>query len=163
MQKTICLLLMLSAAGPAQKPKSARSDFKEFAVERIYTGAPVAPKLSREQRAFRTMIREGAKSKVEFAGHYTVPRWGCGSGCSTFAIVDSITGTVYNGFNVADLPVTWLEKHGEQEQMEFHPNSRLIKIDGCINEQNCGFYDYVMTDGKGLRLVGKELLPQEFQ
>ena len=146
----------------AQQPK-ARPDFKAFAVEKIYTGAPAAPKLRRDQRTFRTMIREGAKSKVEFAGHYTVPRWGCGSGCSTFVIVDSISGAVYNGFNVADLPAAWIEKHGEQEQMEFRPDSRLIKINGCINEQNCGFYDYAMIEGKGLRLVRKELLPKEFQ
>jgi hypothetical protein len=91
--------------------------------------------------------------------HYTVPRWGCGSGCRTFVI----TGMVFDGFNVADLPAAWIEKHGEQEQMEFRPNSRLIKINGCINEQNCGFYDYARTEGKGLRLVRKELLPKDFQ
>lgn len=162
MQKAICVLLMVVAPCWAQQPK-ARPDFKAFAVEKIYTGAPAAPKLRRDQRTFRTMIREGAKSKVEFAGHYTVPRWGCGSGCSTFVIVDSISGAVYNGFNVADLPAAWIEKHGEQEQMEFRPDSRLIKINGCINEQNCGFYDYAMIEGKGLRLVRKELLPKEFQ
>jgi len=163
MQKVICVLVMMCAAGLTQKPKSLLPDFKDFAVERTYTGVPAAPKLNRDQRTFRTVIREGAKSKVEFAGHYTVPRWGCGSGCSTFVIVDSITGAVYNGFNVADLPAAWIEKHGEQERMEFRPNSRLIKINGCINEQNCGFYDYVMTEGKGLKLLRKELLPQEFQ
>ncbi len=163
MLEVICALLVMSAAGPTQRPKSARADFKDYAVEKIFTGAPATPKLSKDQRSFRTMIREGAKSKVEFAGHYTVPRWGCGSGCSTFVIVDSITGAVYNGFNETDLPVAWIEKHGEQERMEFHPNSRLIKINGCINEQNCGFYDYVMIEGKGIKLLRKELLPQEFQ
>jgi hypothetical protein len=163
MQAAICVFLIMSAAVPAQKPTSARPDFKAFAVEKVYAGAPAAPKLSRNQRTFRSKIREGAKSKVEFAGHYTVPRWGCGSGCSTFVIVDSITGAVYNGFNVADLPAAWIEKHGEQEQMEFRPDSRLIKINGCINEQNCGFYDYAMIQGKGLKLLRKELLPQEFQ
>jgi hypothetical protein len=154
---------MMCTSGLAQKPKNLRPDFKDFAVERIYTGAPAAPKLNRDQRTFRTVIREGAKSKVQFAGHYTVPRWGCGSGCSTFVIADSTTGAVYNGFNVADLPAAWIEKHGEQEQMEFRPNSRLIKINGCINERNCGLYDYTMIEGKGLKLLRKELLPQEFQ
>jgi hypothetical protein len=162
MQKAICVLLMVGAGSWSEQAK-ARPDFKDFAVKQIYTGVPATPKLNRDQRTFRTMIREGAKSRVEFAGHYTVPRWGCGSGCSTFVIVDSITGAVYNGFNVADLPAAWIEKNGEQEQMEFHPNSRLIKINGCINEQNCGFYDYVMIEGKGLKLLRKELLPQEFQ
>ncbi|MBZ5523337.1 MAG: hypothetical protein LAP21_13965 [Acidobacteriia bacterium] len=107
------------------------------------------------------MIREGAKSPVEFAGHYTVPRWGCGAGCNAFVVVDSITGTVYDGFTVADLPLSWLEKHAEPERMEFHPGSRLLKINGCPGEQNCGFYDYLMTEGKGLKLVRRELLPSE--
>ena len=163
MLKVLCILLAMSAPAAVQKPESARPDFTDYVVEKIYTGAPAPPKLDRDQRTFRTMIREGAKSKVEFAGHYTVPRWGCGSGCSTFVIVDSITGTVYNGFNVADFSLTWMEKHGEQERIEFHPNSRLIKINGCINEQNCGFYDYAMIEGKGLRPVRKELLPEAFQ
>jgi hypothetical protein len=112
---------------------------------------------------YRTAIREGAKSKVEFAGHYTVPRWGCGSGCSMFVIVDSITGKVYDGFSVADLPPAWTQKHEDQEQMEFRANSRLLKVNGCINEQNCGFYGYEMIEGKGLKLVRKELLPKEVQ
>ena len=47
--------------------------------------------------------------------------------------------------------------------MEFHPNSRLLKINSCPNGSNCGFYDYVMIDGSGLKLVRKELLPKEFQ
>ena len=47
--------------------------------------------------------------------------------------------------------------------MEFHPNSRLLKINACPNETNCGLYDYVMVEGKGLKLIRKELLPQEFQ
>jgi hypothetical protein len=162
MQKTMCALMMIGASSWAQQPK-VRPDFKAFAVENVFTGAPAVPKLSRSQQTFRTMIRQGAKSKVEFAGHYTVPRWGCGSGCSTFVIVDSITGAMYNGFNLADLPVAWIEKHGEQEQMGFRPESRLLKINGCVNEENCGFYDYTMIEGKGLKLLRKELLPQEFQ
>lgn len=154
---------MIGAAGWAQQHKASRPDFKDYAVERVYTGAPAAPKINRDWRRFRTVIREGAKSPVEFAGHFTVPRWGCGAGCSAFVVVDSITGTVYGGFVVADLPLTWTEKHEELLRIEFHPNSRLVKINGCPGEQNCGFYDYVMVEGKGLKLVRKELLPKEFQ
>jgi len=47
--------------------------------------------------------------------------------------------------------------------MEFHPNSRLLKINACPNEKDCGLYDYVMVDGKGLKLVQKERLPGTFQ
>jgi hypothetical protein len=59
---------------------------------------------------FRTMIRKGANSKVKFAGHYTVPLFGCGLGCASFYIADSISGKVYDGFSVADLPGTWIER-----------------------------------------------------
>ena len=63
---------------------------------------------------------------------------------------------------MAGLPLTWLEKHGGYdalERMEFHPNSRLMKINACPNEENCGLYDYEMVEGKGLKVIRKELLP----
>ena len=40
---------------------------------------------------------------------------------------------------------------------------RRVKLAAAINEQNCGFYDYAMIEGMGLKLVRKELLPKEFQ
>jgi hypothetical protein len=163
MQKTICALILMGVAAWPQPAPVARPAFKDFAVEHVYNGAPVPPKLSSSQRTFRTMIRRGAESPVEFAGHYTVPRWGCGTACIDFVVVDSITGKAYDCFTVSELPMEWAQKHEAQERMEFHPNSRLIKINGCINEKDCGFYDYVMEEAKGLKLVPKELLPKQFQ
>ncbi len=112
------------------------------------------------------MIRRGAESTVEFSGHYTVPRWGCGAECSQLVVVDSITGRVYDvPFSVSELPATWAEKHSDHipERMQFRADSRLMKFDGCLNERDCGFYDYLMIEGEGLKLLRKELLPQEFQ
>jgi hypothetical protein len=112
------------------------------------------------------MIRRGAESSVEFSGHYTVPRWGCGAGCSQLAVVDSISGRIYDvPFSVSELPGAWEEKHRDQnpERMQFHADSRLMKFDGCLNEDDCGFYDYLMIEGEGLKLFRKELLPKEFQ
>ncbi len=43
------------------------------------------------------------------------------------------------------------------------PVSRLLKINGCPNDTDCGYYDYVMVDGKELKMVRKWLLPKEFQ
>lgn len=100
---------------------------------------------------------------MEFAGHYTVPRWGCGTECNAFVVVDSRSGKVYDGFGVAGLPFGWLEEHGGDaiERMEFYPNSRLLKINACPNEEKCGLYDYEMIEGKGLKLLRVELLPEE--
>ena len=156
------LLLATTAVAQEQKP---RPGFDDFPVKKIWKGKPAAPKLNKDQRWFRTRIRLGAKAPVEIAGHYTVPRWGCGTSCIGFAIVDSITGNVYDGDAVSDLPSTWTDEHPTEsyERMEFRPNSRLLEINGCRNEENCGFYDYEIVDGKGLKLIHKELLPKHYQ
>ena len=142
-----------------------RPEFTDYPVQQIYRGVPAAPVLNKDHQSFRTMIRRGAKTSIRFAGHYTVPMWGCGTGCSTFTIADSISGKVYELMSVADLPFEWLQqqKRDMPERIEFRPDSRLLKINGCPNETNCGFYDYLIVDGKGLTLLRKELLPKAFQ
>jgi hypothetical protein len=166
MLRQVSLVCALVFSAGAQLT-STRPSFSDFAVKEVFHGTPVPPKLvTKGERAMRTRIRYGAKGPVEFAGHYTLPRWGCGAGCNGIAIVDSITGRVYEVFfSLEDLPYQWLDKHeGERhERMDYRPDSRLMKFDACLNEVNCGFYDYVMVDGKGLKLVRKELLPPEFQ
>jgi hypothetical protein len=143
-----------------------RPRFRDYRVKTIYHGEPARPIVTKEFRGYRTRIREGAKSDVEFAGHYTIPRWGCGTECNGFVIVDSISGKVYDGFGVAGLPFNWIEEHGGDDaipRMEFYPESRLLKINACPNEEDCGFYDYEMIDGKGLKPLRVELFPKESQ
>jgi len=162
----VCLACVLTLSVYAQVAKM-RPSFSDFPVKSLFRGKPVPPKLvTKGDRAFRTRIRFGAKLPVEFAGHYTLPRWGCGAGCNAFVIVDSLTGRVYDvPFSLADLPYSWIEKHANEphDRMAFRPDSRLMKIDACLNETDCGLYDYVMVDGKGLMLLRKELLSTEFQ
>lgn len=165
MQKLGWLVLIIGL-GLFAGPTKPRPKFGDYPVREIYSGTPAIPKLSKGQRTFRTMIRRGAENKVEFAGHYTVPRWGCGTSCNQFAIADSVTGTVYDvPFAVVQFPGAWFDKHkmDTYKRMEFYPSSRLMKISGCPNERDCGFYDYVMVEGRGLELVRKELLPKQYQ
>ncbi len=94
----------------AQRSKTPR--FEDYPVTEMFTGRPAAPILvSPELRHYRTRIRNGVstgsdvwigsyKNPIEargpnFAGHYFVIRWGCGSQCVTMAIVDAKTGIVY--------------------------------------------------------------------
>lgn len=109
------------------------------------------------------MIRQGAKAKVQFAGHYTIPQWGCGTNCVQFVIVDSVSGRVYDApFWLEGLALTWLEKQSPtptelDERLDFRPDSHLLKMNGCPKESDCGFYDYEMVDGVGLKLLRKEV------
>jgi hypothetical protein len=68
-------------------------------------------------------------------------------------------------FAVVNLPWIWFQSHDfdAYKKMDFYPNSRLLRFDGCPNERDCGFYDYLMIDGKGLKLIRKELLPKQYQ
>lgn len=47
-----------------------------------------------DAKLFQTTIAEQTAEGPNFAGHYTVATWGCGTECQGFAIVDSITGDI---------------------------------------------------------------------
>src|SRR5258708_32825688 len=118
----------------AEKP---RPEFSDYAVKKIYSGKPATPVLSKGQRGYRTVIREGAKHDVQFAGHSTVAEFGGGAGCSPFYVVDSISGKVYSGLGAADLPDAWLEKHDPHlKRIRVHPDSGLLKITSCTTRIN---------------------------
>lgn len=47
-----------------------------------------------EAKLFQTTITEQSSEGPNFAGHYTVATWGCGTDCQGFAIIDAITGDI---------------------------------------------------------------------
>ena len=161
----LLLASSLAATGIVVEAQDPRPTFSAFPVKSIYRGKSAPPRITAEQRAFGTHIRTGARAPVQFAGHYTVALFACGTECSMFYIIDAISGTVYDGFAFVELPTGWIERQKGPllPRIAFHPNSRLLKINGCPNERDCGFYDYLMLEGSGLKLIRKQLLPQAFQ
>lgn len=95
---TVLLLLIVSATvatGQNENPPSY--PFAHYPAERSFKGKPAPPKLiTPTQRQFRTVLRKGERKGPNFAGHYTVVEWGCGSNCVSFAIVDAVNGRVYD-------------------------------------------------------------------
>lgn len=61
-----------------------------------YTGepAPVNFDSNPDAKLFRTTIDSQVAEGANFAGHYTVATWGCGTSCTGYAIVDVITGNI---------------------------------------------------------------------
>ncbi len=47
------------------------------------------------ERMFRTRLNEAIKQPPNFADHYRVAYWGCGSMCGAGAVIDLRTGDVY--------------------------------------------------------------------
>jgi hypothetical protein len=79
---------------PARAPK-----FAAYAVP--VTHVKRAPRVDLRQphaRLYRTQLRDaakqGAQSGPNFAGHYRLASWGCGTGCLSWGLVDLKTGRV---------------------------------------------------------------------
>ncbi|MCU7495991.1 MAG: hypothetical protein HF314_16975 [Ignavibacteria bacterium] len=96
---------------------------------------------------FRTALRNGVKEGVNFAGHYTVVIWGCGTSCQSFAIVDQINGRVY--FTKELLLVSYADYWEKDYGLNYRPDSRLLVVNGRPDEdKDKGRYYYEWKDNK---------------
>ena len=104
--------------------------FKDYPVTTIYKGKPAPVDLSSDPKArrFRDALRYGAKEGPNFAGHFTVVQWGCGSPCQNFAIINAKTGKVY----MSDIGTSF----GTKYQL----NSNLLILDPDIPPETNGAY-----------------------
>ena len=87
------LLLAFSSIGFAQ---SETPTFKRYAAEvKTINNTRVNLKSHKDANTFRTNLRNAAKAGVNFAGHYILTTWGCGTNCSQSAIIDARNGQVF--------------------------------------------------------------------
>ena len=160
----LLLLLLLHQTPAAHRQTGAQrttplpklSDFNVALGPHPHPHAPILR--TPGDRRFRTHIREAAAGGVNFAGHYALATWGCGSGCAQFAIVDLNTGKVHHpGFDEVDFhypPADSTETNWQlyPEIFNYAPNSRLLIIEGCLRGKLCGRNAYVMQS-TGLRHI----------
>jgi len=87
------MLLALASVGFAQ---SKTPTFERYAakVETI-KNVKVNLKSHKYANMFRTNLRNAAKEGVNFAGHYILTTWGCGTNCSQTAVIDARSGRVF--------------------------------------------------------------------
>jgi hypothetical protein len=75
-------------------------NFLDFKVDSVFKGERHSLDFSSNppSKMFITRIRETYKSgKANFAGHYYLTDWGCGSPCQMCVIVDLVSGRIYDG------------------------------------------------------------------
>lgn len=104
MLKLLVTALLLSVSACTVQPERPEQlpnrylydDFRRHPVREIYHGVPAPVELDShpQARQFRTRLSEGAKHGPNFAGHYTVVEWGCGTNCQQLAVVDARSGRV---------------------------------------------------------------------
>jgi hypothetical protein len=125
--QVILFTLCLACVTLAQEKHLPR--FEDYPAE-LFRGAPAPAKIVGPlARSYRTRLRGGAKEGPNFAGHYTVVYWGCGSDCRVFAVVDAKTGKVY--FPPGIRAVSRVPSQ-EEDPIQYRGDSRLLVIAGEV-------------------------------
>jgi hypothetical protein len=133
MKRSILLglvVLGLSLSALAQRAKIPTFAQYPAKVERA-TAKSIDFRHSPGASSFRTRLREALRDGVNFAGHYIVAGWGCGTGCISGAIIDARTGRVYFPEVLAALAAGTTDDGGSvEEPVRYKKNSRLFIISG---------------------------------
>jgi hypothetical protein len=138
-------------------------EYKEYPAVKDFHGKPVPPVLSSSKaRMMRTQLQHQAASGPNFAGHFTLARWGCGAGCVSWAIIDALSGNVwFSPFYVTDATNLSNLECG-QHSMDFRIDSELIIVNGAIDpdDENAGTFYYRWHDGSLTLLYSQECQPK---
>lgn len=175
MRKTLSLVLACVALAASHGPRATAQTsvaprqktprFEDYRVTvRRGRVAPLDLRSHKLARHYRTLLRQRQREEgVNFAGGYTLASVGCGTGCSTTAIIDARTGRAHfppelNGWTgiVGDYD----PPEGE-ELWEYRSGSRLLRATGrpTVGDPRderhgpSGIY-YYAWDGARLRRVG---------
>ena len=156
--KIVLLIALLGACSSIAFAQSTPT-LTQYAVkvEKI-KNVRVNLKSHKDANMFRTNLRNAAKEGVNFAGHYILTTWGCGTNCSQSAIIDARNGRVFfpnelagAGFGFCDLP-------DDTEPTVYQANSRLLILNGfkggdlSKEDGRCGVY-YLEWTGVKFRQV----------
>jgi len=137
----ICIVVVVhSLLGvPLPQTKEPELRFKDFPVHKIFRGRPASPVFPKGF-GFPTKVREAARKGPNFAGHYTIANWGCGSGCESFAVVDAISGKLYNPrpFGALGVPFQGRADGRAYGGLGYRLDSALLIADGCPEEDRPG-------------------------
>ena len=146
------IFLTFSSSVLAQTPTPAFTQYAAKVAE--IKNVRVNLRSHKNANMFRTNLRNAAKEGVNFAGHYILTTWGCGTNCSQSAIIDARNGRVFfprelegAGFGFCDLP-------DDTEPIVSQADSRLLILNGfkggdlSVENAPCGIYYLEWTGTK---------------
>ena len=149
---TLGLMLLLPPAAadtgdaytirPADLPPDAPR-FDDYPAQ-PYHGPNATPDVRshKRSRTYRTQLRNWASEKANFAGHYIVATWGCGTSCTQVALIDARTGKVHHPAgirtnSIVDVHGDLLDTEGPLSPrradfgaMRYRADSRLLVVIG---------------------------------
>jgi hypothetical protein len=165
MKKTVFLFIVTVLVSIPVLAQRGVPTFAQYRV-RAEKITPKAVNLAshKNARMYRTNLRNAAREGVNFAGHFILTTWGCGTNCNEGAIIDARTGRVFfpkelEGFSIGQGKWSY-----DLEVIDFKPNSTLIAINGYsggyLNRDNAAegiyFYQWTGTAFKKAGFVKKD-------
>ena len=136
---------MAFADYPAEPPASARQYSTKV--------TPATP----QARRYRTVISQDGVKPPNFSGHYRIVTWGCGTDCHGFAIVNRKTGVAITPKGIDYVAGAM---GNDQPRIDFRLDSRLLVLNGLINDEDEGSFFYEWT-GRSLKLLRRQPLKRE--
>src|SRR5579864_259409 len=131
--------------GASDLADSSAPRFENYSAQPSEAGPTAKLDLSSNPIAkeYRTVIRKEMAKGANFAGHYRIAIWGCGSSCAQFAVVNLKTGRAITPKNVYTVSGVHLAADNFLPQNEsqawgfrFRRDSRLLVLVGTINEDD---------------------------
>lgn len=169
--KSVLLTALVLVFGSICLGQSKKLTFKQYAVPvENLKNIKVNLQSNKNAKTYRTNLRNAAKGKVNFAGHFILTTWGCGTNCSQSAIIDARDGRVFfsgefegvvQGF--CDLPPDANPTDSSEMPDEYAPfvykaDSRLLVLNGFRGgdfddkKARCGAF-YLEWTGKQFKQI----------
>lgn len=139
------------------------------AIREIISNPKLDLKSNPIARRHRTVLRLAAHEGPNFAGHYKVAVWGCGTSCAQFAVVNLKTGRVItpNGFGSNSyvffgdddfLP----QAESQDGDLRFRKDSKMLVVLGDLDEDETreGAF-YFVIEAERLRLIHSTLVKKD--
>ena len=127
--------------------------FEDFPIKVAFHGLPKGVDFtgSSDAKLYRTVLRNGAKKGPNFADHFTIVIWGCGTSTQAFAIIDALSGKVYF---CSELPfVSYADWHENDYGLHFRKDSNLLIANGHIKEDDPKGRFYFLWKVNKLKLI----------
>jgi hypothetical protein len=140
-----CFVLILlcvrqgNSASLGQK-QSLAPQFEDYPAGRIFAGKPprvdVPPDFP-QQEFFQLSIKDLVDGGVNFAGHYAVREWSCGTNCHWLLVLDMKTGEFLRDSPYGTLSLTKEQTVRKQHDcLQFRADSRLLIATGCFDAED---------------------------
>lgn len=162
--KSVLLATLVLAFGSVCFAQSKALTFNQYSVPvENLKNVKVNLQSHKNARMYRTNLRNATKGQANFAGHFILTTWGCGTNCTQSAIIDARDGRVFfprefdgivQGF--CDLPPDANPIHSSEMPDEYAPllykaDSRLLVLNGFRGgdfddkKSRCGTYYFEWT------------------